>query len=122
HPEQFRRAFGVSRHVFLKLIQVLRLKCGLSPTKHVTSEEQVAIFLAQSILLGLSISSCAAALFFVGLIIFLNAVQVVQPLNMIARPLSESMHRIGWARVSKAVERLSIHLSLHNSHHGTSNV
>ncbi|KAJ6456817.1 hypothetical protein C8R47DRAFT_958942, partial [Mycena vitilis] len=45
HPDRFRRAFGMSRLVFLKLIQSLRLKCGLSPTRHVSSEEQVAIFL-----------------------------------------------------------------------------
>lgn len=45
HPDRFRRAFGMSRHVFLRLIQVLRLKCGLAPTKHVSSEEQLAIFL-----------------------------------------------------------------------------
>ncbi|KAJ7751618.1 hypothetical protein B0H16DRAFT_1839949, partial [Mycena metata] len=45
HPDRFRRAFGMSRHVFLKLIQVLRLKSGLRPTKHVTCQEQVAIFL-----------------------------------------------------------------------------
>ncbi|KAJ6490531.1 hypothetical protein DFH09DRAFT_947748, partial [Mycena vulgaris] len=45
HPDRFRRAFGMSRYVFLKLVQALRLKSGLRPTKHVSSEEQVTIFL-----------------------------------------------------------------------------
>jgi hypothetical protein len=33
------------RHVFRQLILALRLKSGLAPTKHLSSEEQVAIFL-----------------------------------------------------------------------------
>ena len=35
----------MGRHVFLKLVQTLCLKSGLTPTKHVSSQEQVAIFL-----------------------------------------------------------------------------
>ncbi|KAJ7933589.1 hypothetical protein B0H13DRAFT_1592252, partial [Mycena leptocephala] len=45
HLDRFRRAFGMNRHFFLKLIQALRVKCTLAPTKYVSSEEQVAIFL-----------------------------------------------------------------------------
>ncbi|KAJ7842289.1 hypothetical protein B0H13DRAFT_1648844, partial [Mycena leptocephala] len=49
HPDRSRRAFGMSRHVFLKLLQVLHLRCGLAPTKHVSSEEQLAIFLHMAV-------------------------------------------------------------------------
>ncbi|KAJ7348039.1 hypothetical protein DFH08DRAFT_699139, partial [Mycena albidolilacea] len=45
HPDRFRCAFGMSRFVFQALIRALQLKCGLAPTKHVSSEEQVGIFL-----------------------------------------------------------------------------
>ncbi|KAJ7196183.1 hypothetical protein B0H12DRAFT_987985, partial [Mycena haematopus] len=45
HPERFRRSFGMHRHVFRQLIRALCLKSGLAPTKHLSSEEQVAIFL-----------------------------------------------------------------------------
>jgi hypothetical protein len=35
----------MSRFVFRALVRALRLKCGLAPTKHVSGEEQVGIFL-----------------------------------------------------------------------------
>jgi hypothetical protein len=45
HPSRFRRQFGMQRFVFRKLLRELEHKCGLHNTKHVTSEEQLAIFL-----------------------------------------------------------------------------
>ena len=45
HPQRFRRSMGMSYPVFFRLVQVLKQKCGLAPSKHVSSEEQVAIFL-----------------------------------------------------------------------------
>jgi hypothetical protein len=35
----------MSKYVFIKLVQALRLNCRFSPTKHVSCEEQLAIFL-----------------------------------------------------------------------------
>ena len=35
----------MNRHVFKQLVQELELTCGLVPTRYVSSEEQVAIFL-----------------------------------------------------------------------------
>lgn len=35
----------MSREVFLKLVEALRQKCGLSHSRHLTAQEQVAIFL-----------------------------------------------------------------------------
>ncbi|KAJ7318058.1 hypothetical protein DFH08DRAFT_615645, partial [Mycena albidolilacea] len=45
HPSRFRRAMGMSKYVFLKLIHALRVHVRFSPTKHLSREEQLAIFL-----------------------------------------------------------------------------
>ncbi|KAF8229581.1 hypothetical protein L208DRAFT_1145844, partial [Tricholoma matsutake] len=45
HPSRFWRQFGMQHFVFRKLLHELEHKCGLHNTKHVTSEEQLAIFL-----------------------------------------------------------------------------
>ncbi|KAL0957210.1 hypothetical protein HGRIS_014896 [Hohenbuehelia grisea] len=45
HPARFHHQMGMSKLVFRKLVHALEIKCGLSPSKHITSEEQVAIFL-----------------------------------------------------------------------------
>ncbi|KAJ6606752.1 hypothetical protein B0H10DRAFT_1819698 [Mycena sp. CBHHK59/15] len=42
HPGRFRRAMGMSKYVFLKLVQALHVNCHFSPTKHVSREEQLA--------------------------------------------------------------------------------
>jgi len=36
---------GMERHVFKKLVHTLHLCCQLGPTKHLTEDEQVVIFL-----------------------------------------------------------------------------
>lgn len=45
HPERFRSAFGLSKHVFERLKKVLMWKGGLQDSKHLKAEEQLAIFL-----------------------------------------------------------------------------
>ncbi|KAF9442362.1 hypothetical protein P691DRAFT_681624 [Macrolepiota fuliginosa MF-IS2] len=45
HPVQFHNMLGMSKHVYLQLIDELSSIAGLKPSKHVTQEEQVAIFL-----------------------------------------------------------------------------
>lgn len=45
HPIRFFNAMGMACHVFLHLIAALNRKCFLLPTKYVSIEEQVAIFL-----------------------------------------------------------------------------
>lgn len=45
HHSRFHRSMGMERHVFKKLVHSLRLHCQLGSTKHLTDEEQVAIFL-----------------------------------------------------------------------------
>ena len=45
HPERFRSAFGLSKHVFERLKKVLMWKGGLQDLKHLKAEEQLAIFL-----------------------------------------------------------------------------
>ncbi|KAJ7593606.1 hypothetical protein C8J56DRAFT_716380, partial [Mycena floridula] len=45
HPLRFSWQIGMSHIVFRKLVQALSQKCGLSPSKHLTAEEQLAIFL-----------------------------------------------------------------------------
>jgi hypothetical protein len=45
HHNRFHRSMGMERHVFKKLVHCLRFRCRLGPTKHLTDEEQVAIFL-----------------------------------------------------------------------------
>jgi hypothetical protein len=44
HPERIYKALGVHYHVFMQLLNVL-LHLGYSDSKHVTLEEQLAIFL-----------------------------------------------------------------------------
>lgn len=45
HSERFRSAFGISKHVFNKLLVALQEKARLRDSKHVTAEEQLGIFL-----------------------------------------------------------------------------
>ncbi|KAJ7663580.1 hypothetical protein B0H17DRAFT_890839, partial [Mycena rosella] len=45
HPGRFRRAMGMSKYVFKKLVHALHMHCRFTPTKHVSCEEQLAIFL-----------------------------------------------------------------------------
>jgi|ERR1700722_10655907 len=45
HDGRFYNAFGMNKHVFLCLVQVLRQKAGLDNMKHVLLKEQVGIFL-----------------------------------------------------------------------------
>src|SRR6267154_4106478 len=53
HPEHIRTELGVHRHVFFMLLNLLR-EAGLTDSKHVLLEEQLAIFLYASIT-GLSV-------------------------------------------------------------------
>ena len=45
HPRRFHNMIGMSKHVFHKLVNELRLYAGLRDTKHIALEEQVALFL-----------------------------------------------------------------------------
>jgi hypothetical protein len=54
HPDRIWTALGMHLHVFIALVLELRLVCGLSDSRHVDLEEQVAIFLYMCIT-GLSI-------------------------------------------------------------------
>ena len=45
HPLRFRRQMGMNRFVFRKLLRELERRTGLRPTRHVSTEEQLAIFL-----------------------------------------------------------------------------
>ncbi|KAH7919767.1 hypothetical protein BV22DRAFT_990648, partial [Leucogyrophana mollusca] len=45
HPKHFYNIMGIERFVFCKLSRELQLKAGLCGTKHVTADEQLAIFL-----------------------------------------------------------------------------
>jgi hypothetical protein len=45
HNGQFHNEMGMNKHIFWKLLSVLRTDAGLLDTRHVSSEEQVAIFL-----------------------------------------------------------------------------
>lgn len=45
HPNRIKTELGMRVHVFLALVAQLRLLAGLTDSKHVTAEEQVAIFL-----------------------------------------------------------------------------
>jgi hypothetical protein len=47
HPVCFHNNIGMSKHVFRKLVHELQMYAGLEDTKHVTKEEQLAIFLHQ---------------------------------------------------------------------------
>lgn len=45
HPARFHRSMGMAKHVFWGLHQELQLYAGLSCMKHVTVNEQLAIFM-----------------------------------------------------------------------------
>jgi len=45
HPSRFHDNLGVSKYAFLKLVRELQMYAGLRHSKHITQEEQVAIFL-----------------------------------------------------------------------------
>lgn len=45
HDGRFYNEFGMRKHVFWKLLSVLRKDAGLHDTRHVSCEEQLAIFL-----------------------------------------------------------------------------
>ncbi|KAH9987619.1 hypothetical protein BJV74DRAFT_773887 [Russula compacta] len=45
HPRRFHNMMAMSRHVLLKLLRELSTFSGLQDTQHVTSQEQLAIFL-----------------------------------------------------------------------------
>jgi hypothetical protein len=45
HPERFREQLGLAHHVFRKLSQVLQESHGLRDSRHVSADEQLAIFL-----------------------------------------------------------------------------
>jgi hypothetical protein len=45
HHNHFHHSMGMEHHVFKKLVHCLQLRCQLGPTKYLTDEEQVAIFL-----------------------------------------------------------------------------
>ena len=53
HPLRIKTELGMQRHVFCKFVRAL-VHCGLKLSKHISNEEQVAIFLYASIT-GLSI-------------------------------------------------------------------
>ena len=54
HPDRICTELGVRLHIFLALVFTLRTKCGLTDSKYIQLEEQVAIFLYMSVT-GLSI-------------------------------------------------------------------
>jgi hypothetical protein len=45
HPVRFYDALAMPKHVFRKLVHELELHAGLKHSKHISAEEQVAIFL-----------------------------------------------------------------------------
>ena len=45
HPDRIHDTLGVNKHVFRALIRELQEYAGFAPTKHVSQEEQLAIFL-----------------------------------------------------------------------------
>ncbi len=45
HPDRIRDALGMHKHVFRTLVRELKDYAGLAPTKHVTCEEQLGMFL-----------------------------------------------------------------------------
>ena len=45
HPDSFRSVMGMSKHVFDRLLMVLQEHGGVNDTKHLESDEQLAIFL-----------------------------------------------------------------------------
>ena len=45
HAGRFHMQFRMNKHVFLKLLDELKVRAGLAPTRWVSPEEQLAIFL-----------------------------------------------------------------------------
>ena len=45
HGDRIRNTLGLHRHVFQALVRELKMYAGLKDTKHVSAEEQLAIFL-----------------------------------------------------------------------------
>ena len=45
HPTRFQEQMGMVHHVFHQLSNELQMHCGLSDTKYVTADEQLAIYL-----------------------------------------------------------------------------
>jgi hypothetical protein len=45
HPDRFHKQMGMRKHIFRRLLNELQLHHGLRDSKHVTAEEQLAIFL-----------------------------------------------------------------------------
>lgn len=45
HHKRMRRNLGMHRHVFLKLTQSLAIKCSFGPTRYISTEESLGIFL-----------------------------------------------------------------------------
>ena len=45
HPERFKNEMGMSKHVFNKLLKMLKEDGGLKDTRYVSAEEHLAIFL-----------------------------------------------------------------------------
>ena len=45
HNQRFHNEMGIRKHVFMRLVRVLRRDTGLVDTQHVLAEEQLAIFL-----------------------------------------------------------------------------
>ena len=45
HPSQFHNSMGMSKFAFLKLVCELRMYANLQATKHISAEEQLAMFL-----------------------------------------------------------------------------
>ena len=45
HPGRFKNEMGMNKHVFNKLLEVLKEYGGLNDTRYVSAEEQLAIFL-----------------------------------------------------------------------------
>lgn len=45
HPGRFHNNMGMNKHVFLKLVDELGKRAGLGPTRWVSPEEQLSIFL-----------------------------------------------------------------------------
>lgn len=48
HPETFKSAIGMHKHVFEKLLHVLEKKGGLADSKHMCTDEKLAIFLSMA--------------------------------------------------------------------------
>jgi hypothetical protein len=45
HPDRFKNQLGMSQAVFRRLSRVLQLQCGLTDSKFIAADEQLAMFL-----------------------------------------------------------------------------